>query len=60
MGKKWDGDATPAEKLLSLFSMLLFNNRAYSLSELSGLDKLNMSKASVSRLVRQLEHSGIL
>ena len=59
MGRKWDGDATPAEKLLSLFSLLFFNDRAFSLTELSAPDKMNMSKPSVSRMIERLERSGI-
>ncbi|MBO4312539.1 MAG: WYL domain-containing protein [Desulfovibrionaceae bacterium] len=59
MGKRWDGDGTPAVKLLGLFSLLLFNNRAYSLRELTEPENMNMSKASVSRLIKQLERSGL-
>lgn len=58
MAKKWDGDVTPSEKLLLLFTILLFNRRAFSLSELSSPAYLNASKPTVSRLLRQLEHSG--
>lgn len=58
MPPKWD-DATPSEKLLALFAILAFNNRAYSLSELAGPNCLNASKASVGRLLRQLERAGI-
>lgn len=58
MPPKWD-DATPSEKLLALFAILAFNNRAYSLTELAGPNCLNASKASVGRLLRQLERVGI-
>lgn len=58
MPPKWD-DATPSEKLLALFAILTFNNRAYSLSELAGPHCLNASKASVGRLLRVLERAGI-
>ena len=58
MPPKWD-DATPSEKLLALFAMLLFNNRAFSLKELTGQSCLNTSKASVARLIRQLEHTNV-
>lgn len=46
-------EAKPAEKLLSLFTTLLFNKREYSLSELAKL--LGCSKQSVSRLITQME-----
>lgn len=52
MGKKWD-DARPAEKIVSLYSLLLFSGRRWSLKELAA--KLNSSKASVLRLIDQLE-----
>lgn len=55
MGKKWDPDAKPAEKMLALYSMLLFTGREASLSELSR--NLNCSKATVKRLIAQLESS---
>ena len=53
MGKKWNPDAKPAEKMLSLYTMLLFSSREASLSELSR--ELNCSKQTVSRLIDQLE-----
>ncbi len=59
MAKKWDPDSTPASKVLSLFTMLLFNNRAFSLTELTGQDRLNVSKASVARLIKQLERARV-
>lgn len=59
MPPKWDSDATPSEKLLALFAMLLFNNRAFSLKELTGEGYLNASKASVGRLIRQLERARV-
>ncbi|MBQ7606411.1 MAG: WYL domain-containing protein [Desulfovibrionaceae bacterium] len=59
MGKKWNGDATPSEKLLTLFAILFFNNRDFSLTELTGKDRLNSSKQSIARLLKQLENSGI-
>ena len=58
MAKKWNGDATPAEKLLLLFTTLLFGKRPFSLTELSSSSRLNASKATVLRLLRQLEQSG--
>lgn len=55
MGKKWNIDAKPAEKLLALYSMLLFSGREASLSDLSR--ELNCSKQAVGRLIDQLEAS---
>lgn len=54
MSKKWT-DAKPAEKLLSLYTLLLFSHKEISLSELSVA--LECSKQSVSRLIVQLEGS---
>lgn len=59
MPPKWDQDSTPSEKLLSLFVLLLFNNRYYSLKELTGKGYLNSSKASVGRLLNQLERAKV-
>ncbi len=59
MPPKWDQDSTPSEKLLSLFTLLLFNNRYYSLKELTGKGYLNSSKASVGRLLNQLERARV-
>jgi predicted DNA-binding transcriptional regulator YafY len=53
MPKKWNPDAKPAEKLLALYTTLLFSGREISLSELSRL--LECSKQSVGRLIAQLE-----
>lgn len=47
------GDAKPAEKLLSLFTTLLFTNGRYSLSSLA--EMLDCSKQTVSRLLLQME-----
>lgn len=52
MGCK-QADAKPAEKLLALFTTLLFNNRSYSLGELA--EMLDCSKQTVSRLLLQME-----
>lgn len=57
MPSKWDRDATPAGKAVALFTMLLFNNRAFSLTELSSPDRLNVSKPTVLRLIKQLEQA---
>jgi predicted DNA-binding transcriptional regulator YafY len=55
VGKKWNPDAKPSEKLLSMYSMLLFSGREASLSELSA--ELDCSKQAVLRLINQLEAS---
>ncbi|MDR3357250.1 MAG: WYL domain-containing protein [Desulfovibrio sp.] len=55
MPKKWNSDASPAEKLLSLYAMLLFTGREASLSDLSR--DLNCSKQVVLRLIDKLEAS---
>lgn len=49
MPKKRDADKTHAQKVITLFSKLLFSGRKYSLTELSNL--LNCSKQTVLRLV---------
>ena len=53
MGVKWNQDAKPAEKLLAMYSMLLFSGKAASLSELSR--ELDCSKQAVNRLLDQME-----
>ena len=55
MGRKWNQDATPSEKLLSLYTLLLIKGKEVSLSELS--HELKCSKQSISRLIDQLEAS---
>lgn len=57
MAKKWDCDTTSSEKLLLLVATLLFNKRAFSLTELSSPAFLNASKPTTLRLLRQLENS---
>lgn len=57
MAKKWNGDSTASDKLLLLFTILLFNRRSFSLSELSSPSCLNSSKATVLRLLRHLENA---
>ena len=49
----------PFEKLLALFAILFFNNRDFSLAEQMGKDRLNSSKQSIARLLKQLPNSGI-
>ena len=53
MPRKKDPDATSGQKLLLLSSLLLFNNREFSLTELS--ERLRCSKQTVDRLLDQLE-----
>jgi predicted DNA-binding transcriptional regulator YafY len=55
MPKKWNPDASPSEKLLALYAMLLFSGREASLSDLSR--GLNCSKQVVLRLIDKLEAS---
>lgn len=55
MPKKWNPDTKPAEKLLSMYTMLLFSGREASLGELSR--ELGCSKQAVLRLIDQLEAS---
>jgi predicted DNA-binding transcriptional regulator YafY len=54
MPEKWN-EAKPAEKLLSLYSMLLVSKGELSLTELSR--ELDCSKQSITRLITQLEGS---
>lgn len=53
MGKKWNTDKAPVENILSLYTLLLFNYKKYSLRELS--DYLNVSKSTTLRYLDQLE-----
>ncbi|MDL2279119.1 WYL domain-containing transcriptional regulator [Desulfovibrio sp. OttesenSCG-928-G11] len=56
MGKKWNKDSGPGEKLLRLFSLLLFAHQRYSLTALAEI--LECSKQTVLRLIDQLEAAG--
>lgn len=56
MPKKWNRDLGPGEKLLRLFSLLLFAHERYSLTALAEI--LECSKQTVLRLIDQLEVSG--
>lgn len=57
MPEEQDEGMTPSEKILALYSTLLFNDRAYSLEELATM--LRTSKATVLRLINTLErHEG--
>lgn len=55
MPAKLDQDARPDEKLLKLYSLLLFTGKEYSLTELK--DELMCSKQTIGRLVDKLEKS---
>lgn len=55
MGKKWNRDFGPGEKLLRLFALLLFTHERYSLTALAEI--LECSKQTVLRLIDQLEAS---
>ena len=55
MGSKWNRDVTPSERLLALYSMLLFSGRTVSLTELAR--ELECSKQTVRRLADQMEAS---
>ena len=55
MGTKWNQDAGPSEKLLTMYTLLLFSNRHMSLGELA--EELDCSKQSVLRLITRLEAS---
>ncbi|MDR0826589.1 MAG: WYL domain-containing protein [Desulfovibrio sp.] len=56
MGKKWDTETGPGEKLLRLFSLLLFTQERYSLGVLA--ETLECSKQTVLRLIDQIEATG--
>lgn len=55
MPKKLDPDARPSEKLLKLFSTMLFSDRAFSLTELASI--LGCSKPTVLRLITNIDAS---
>jgi predicted DNA-binding transcriptional regulator YafY len=55
MPKKIDLDKTHAQKVILLFSKLLFSNRSYSLTELSKM--LNCSKQTIQRIVDHINSS---
>ena len=52
MPTKIDQFASPTQKILNIFSLLLFTGRKYSLSQLAA--KLNCSKQTVSRITEEL------
>lgn len=53
LARKRNPDATAAMKALTLYSLLLFSGRRYSLTELTEL--LGCSKPTVTRLLQQIE-----
>lgn len=55
MPAKLDQDASPDEKLLKLYSLLLFTGKEYSLTELK--EEIKCSKQTIGRLVDKLEKS---
>lgn len=57
MNNYHDQDATPSAKAFRFFALLLFSNRAFSLSELA--DLLSMSKPAISRMIRNFENAWI-
>jgi len=59
MPKKWDQDGTPSGKVLEQFTILFFNNKAYSLNDLIQQEMLNVSKPTVIRLIKKLDRAHI-
>jgi predicted DNA-binding transcriptional regulator YafY len=55
MGRKMNPDASPGEKLLGLYCLLLYSRRELSLSELA--EGLMCSKQTIGRLIVQLERT---
>lgn len=55
MPTKWDEHKTPGEKLLGLYSLLVFTEKAYSLTRLA--ETLTCSRQTVLRLIEQIERS---
>ena len=53
MAKKLDQDATSSMKALTLYSLLLFSGKRYSLTELAG--RLECSKPTVLRLIEAID-----
>lgn len=58
MPAKKDPYASPAEKVMGLFGLLLFTDRKYSLKQLA--TKFNCSKQSVLRMAEQVERSHVI
>jgi predicted DNA-binding transcriptional regulator YafY len=56
MGKKWNTEHGPGEKMLRLFALLLFTPERFSLNALA--DMLDCSKQTVLRLIDQIESIG--
>lgn len=58
MPAKKDPYASPSEKVMGLFGLMLFTDRKYSLKQLS--TKFNCSKQSVLRMAEQVERSHVV
>jgi predicted DNA-binding transcriptional regulator YafY len=58
MAQKKDVDASPSEKVVGLYGLLLFTGRKYSLTELA--DKFRCSKQTVLRMVETIERTHTL
>jgi len=58
MPAKKDPYASPAEKVMGLFGLMLFTDRKYSLKQLAA--KFNCSKQSVLRMAEQVERSHVV
>jgi predicted DNA-binding transcriptional regulator YafY len=56
MGKKWNEEQSPSEKMLRLFALLLFNPERFSLNALKEI--LVCSKQTVLRLIEQINGIG--
>ena len=58
MAKKHNDDASPSEKILGLYGLLLFTGRKYNLSSLA--DKFDCSKQTILRMVETIERTHTL
>ncbi|WP_320171199.1 hypothetical protein [Maridesulfovibrio sp.] len=58
MAKKFNDDASPSEKILGLYGLLLFTGRKYNLSSLA--DKFDCSKQTILRMVETIERTHTL
>lgn len=55
MGKKWDPDTTSLEKMLAVYTLLLFERRRFTLTTLS--KELNIPKPTLLRYLTRLQAS---
>ncbi len=58
MAKKKNDDASPSEKVIGLYGLLLFTGRKYTLSELA--NKFRCSKQTILRMIETIERSHTL